>query len=331
MSKIKFCPECFTENEMEKINAGLTHEIKGEEFTNQVEKFVCSNCGTENVEDDVYDESLEKAFNQYREEHNLLFPEEIKEIREMYDLSQRAFSRLLGWGEVTIHRYENGALQDNVHDELLTLVKFPINMGIILERNKDDLKPKTIEKVKKELPDENDYLVKSCITNLQKFDDEFTGNKMFDINKLANIVVFFTEKISNLTKSKLLKLLWYTEFLNFKRTSFSIAGTPFEHYRYGPIPPNSNKLLLALEENMEVIKSEEIYFHSFVGEAFEPNTEFDESLFSEEELNTLELVFEEFKDYNAEDICNLTHKEKGYKETKSKELISYEYAKDIEL
>ena len=64
-----------------------------------------------------------KAYKKYRTIHNLLNPEEIKSIREKYDLSQNEFSNLLGWGEKTICRYENGAIQDNVHNDLLKLLK----------------------------------------------------------------------------------------------------------------------------------------------------------------------------------------------------------------
>ena len=42
-----------------------------------------------------------------------LQPEEIEKIRKQYGLSQKNFARLLGWGDITIHRYESGAIQDD--------------------------------------------------------------------------------------------------------------------------------------------------------------------------------------------------------------------------
>jgi len=42
----------------------------------------------------------------------MLSPYEIRELRKRYGLTQKELSLLLGWGSVTMSRYENGALQD---------------------------------------------------------------------------------------------------------------------------------------------------------------------------------------------------------------------------
>lgn len=44
----------------------------------------------------------------FRKEVETLDREEIKRIRSKFGLSQKVFSKLLGWGEVTIGRYERG-------------------------------------------------------------------------------------------------------------------------------------------------------------------------------------------------------------------------------
>ena len=49
-------------------------------------------------------------------------PNEIKKIRKKYNLTQSAFSKLLGFGEKTITRYENGSIQDLAHDNLIRLM-----------------------------------------------------------------------------------------------------------------------------------------------------------------------------------------------------------------
>jgi hypothetical protein len=40
----------------------------------------------------------------------------------MYGLSQTTFSRWLGWGDITVHRYESGSPQDSAHNETLMLL-----------------------------------------------------------------------------------------------------------------------------------------------------------------------------------------------------------------
>jgi len=148
MKENLFCTECFNDENFKKINGAITHEIKGEEFEENVEKFICQNCGEEIIEDEDFDKSLLNAFNDYRIKHNLLLPEEIENIRETYDLSQRALSRLLGWGQITIHRYEKGALQDKAHNQMLSFIKQPNNMLDLLEKNKENISKKLYEKTK---------------------------------------------------------------------------------------------------------------------------------------------------------------------------------------
>jgi transcriptional regulator with XRE-family HTH domain len=61
-------------------------------------------------------------------------PEDIIQIRKAYDLTQKELASLLGWGEVTLSRYENGALQDLAHDKMLHLAKQPENLLALIEQ-----------------------------------------------------------------------------------------------------------------------------------------------------------------------------------------------------
>lgn len=53
----------------------------------------------------------------------------------MIVLSQRSFAKLLNWGDKTIRRYENGAVQDRAHNSLLLFLRDPENMRIYLTEN----------------------------------------------------------------------------------------------------------------------------------------------------------------------------------------------------
>lgn len=62
-----------------------------------------------------------------------------------------------------------------------------------------------------------------------------------------------------------------------------------------------------------------------------PEEEIPEGILSENELAVLDRIYNKFASFGSVDISNYSHKEKGYMETKQGEIISYEYAKDIEL
>ena len=75
------------------------------------------------VSADLMDQNLQSARNAYRKNHGLLTSYEIAEIRGLYGMSQADLAILLGWGEVTITRYETKSIQDETYDQLIRMVK----------------------------------------------------------------------------------------------------------------------------------------------------------------------------------------------------------------
>lgn len=328
-----FCTECFNDKNFDKQEGIITHEVRGEQFQETVTKYICENCKEEIINDKDFDKSLLKSYNKYRKKHDLLLPRDIKNIRNKYDLSQRALSRLLGWGKVTIHRYENGSLQSTAHDQMLTFIKEPNNMLELLEKNKENIKNNLYNKIKNKT---EKLMVKNSITDniyvkkLQSIPKEYRGDNDFNIDKFCNIVLFFSQNINKLWKTKLLKLIFYSEFLNYKNNCTSIAGTPFVHWQHGPVPKHMFALLDILIEDYEVIELEE-FIEFYEGDIINNKKQFNNSLFSNEEIKTLEYVLAHFKDSTASEIRNKTHTEKAYKKTNPNDLISYNYAYNINI
>lgn len=56
-----------------------------------------------------------------------------------------------------------------------------------------------------------------------------------------------------------------------------------------------------------------------------------QDLLTESERDVLERIYKKFSDFGSVEISNYSHKEKGYRLTKRGEIISYEFAKEIQL
>ena len=150
-----------------------SYNICGETIEVGAQVLVCVDCGEEFFCEELDNETLVVAYNEYRRKHKLLLPEEIKKIREQYGLSQRAFAKFLNWGDKTICRYENGSLQDKVHNSLLLFLRELENMRTYLTENEvlfdERQKNKLLETVDK-LEQDTEYRVGRKI-----FDMFFSG------------------------------------------------------------------------------------------------------------------------------------------------------------
>lgn len=74
--------------------------------------------------EEIFDEELEKEndkllYSLYRKKLGLLFPNEIKEIRENNNLTQEEFNTLLGFNKNCIKRFENGSVQTKEEDLMI--------------------------------------------------------------------------------------------------------------------------------------------------------------------------------------------------------------------
>ena len=78
-----------------------------------------------------------------------LTPQEIKDIRAKYGLSQKSFARILGLGEASVARYEAGQTPSKANANLIRAAKMPRFMLDCLRRDGDVLTDKERDKVSK--------------------------------------------------------------------------------------------------------------------------------------------------------------------------------------
>lgn len=329
-----FCPHCEKNQKINKKTKKEVLHVMGEPVEYTAEVYRCSVCKGEFATTEMEEENFRKAYNFYRDKHHLLMPERIKEIRHKYGLSQKDFSRFLGWGEITIHRYESGSLQDMAHNETLVLVEDPRNALKILELNKNSLSSNLIWKIEsriRELMAEEDN-----ISLLPLIEGKYagasleTGYKVFDIEKIENLIVYIAFKCKGVFKTQLNKLLWYMDFKHFNEHTVSITGTKYLHLPLGPVPMNYELLTQKLQ-NEDRLEAQEVIIGNYTGENYIAKEKADISLFNKEELKTIDLVIKKLAHLGSGKIKDMSHKEKAYKMTVHKQVIPYSFAKDLSL
>lgn len=330
---MNYCDICGKEVQTKIVTRTESYPVCGENISVDAQVLVCAECGEELFCEELDAKTLISAYNEYRKRHRLLLPEEIRKIREQYGLSQRGFAKLLNWGDKTICRYENGAIQDKAHNSLLLFLKRPENMRTYLTENEISLtenqKSKLLATVEK-LEQEDAHSVEKQFFDLffSQIPSEENGFKGFDYEKLCFMVLFFAHKSYELLKTKLMKLLNYADMTFYKENGISMSGLRYVHFPYGPVPENFDILLGKMAAD-HIVHIEVFNVNGYEKHQVIPECDVPEDAFSLKELDILNKVFTKFKDFGSVEISNYSHQEKGYCSTKPGEIISYAYAKDI--
>jgi putative zinc finger/helix-turn-helix YgiT family protein len=326
------CPNCEKETELELARRLEDLNVRGEAIKVEVTYYKCKSCGEEFEDPHSDEDPLDKAYREYRRRHGMMQPEEVRDFRKRFGLTQNEMSRLLGWGGATLSRYDNGALQDETHEKTLRLAMDPRNLLKLIEGAPDALSNEKRNRLISELraaEEETCSLEMIYEERFAKYEaDELSGYRRLDLAKLFNAILYFCK--GGALKTKLNKLLFYADFKHFKDYAVSITGAKYAHIPFGPAPDKYALYFATLIEN-GAIKVEEIVIGEFIGEEFISAKEPDFSLFSDSELKILATVKEYFKDFTAKRITDFSHDEKAYKETAPGDIISYEYASDLKL
>ena len=159
---------------------------------------------------------------------------------------------------------------------------------------------------------------------------EENGYRRFDYDRACAMVLFFANKCKSLLKTKLMKLLNYADMVFYKENGISMSGLKYVHLPYGPVPDNFDFLLGKMAADH--IAHIEVYcINGYENHQVIPECEFSDDMLSDAEIEVLERIYDKFKNFGSADISEYSHKEKGYSSTKPGEVISYAYAKDIDL
>lgn len=331
------CPIC---EEQREILIGVkpeTFTIARDSIELESKVYRCTSCNEFFADTDTEEENFQKAYRKYRHNHGLLQPEDIKAIREKYGISQRAFGIILGWGAITLHRYESGALQDEAHNNDLLFVRDPTNFLLLFQKNKDKLPPLVVKRLQVRL---TELLQEKWKTNFKKYFECYfneatksieSGFRMFDLDRFENMILHFARREHGVPKAKLNKLLWYSDFLHFKTSGVSISGAIYSHQHSGPVPKHFDFYAAKLAEEGCLFLNEIIHPSGHSSEEYQASEEPDTRIFTPEQIDCLNYTLEFFKDFDSKQMFEYAEKEPGFTKTKIGEVISYDLSQLLKI
>lgn len=333
-----YCPFCKKEVEY-KIEKRDIKEFRGIEINTYENVAICKECHQDLYVNEIEEKNNERIYELYREKANIIKPQDIIELRGKYDISQRELTAILGFGKMTINRYERGGVPTKSQSDYIKLLidnndKFIEKVKEAYKNN--NINEKTYEKiVSKEL--NNNITKKEVQDNIRKYlkfvlnrkPDIYNGYKTLDIEKIENIISYIASKVKNLTITSLNKYLWYIDMLSFNQRSIAITGLTYQNQKFGPTIVDKKYDEISLLD--EKYTREDIETENGNTTKIISNGNYNLDKISDTERKIIDTIIKILKNKSVTDISELSHKEEGWRKTKRFERISFEYAMKLNI
>ena len=263
--------------------------------------YLCADSREQFTNDDLDHINQIQVYNQYREKYGIPFPEEIHAIRKKYEVSASKMSEILGLGVHTYRQYEAGEMPSVANGRLILAIKKPeefikqVKASLNILSQKESAKfistADEIEKSEKEHAWEKIFERKIF---QYETPNEFSGYKNPDFEKISQVISYLSDT-TDLYKTKLNKLLFYTDFYLYQFLGSSMTGITYRAIKLGPVPTEYEKLYLKLCDDEKISFEEILFENGNVGEIIKSNQTIEDDTFSGDEIKILDQVLARFK------------------------------------
>ncbi|MDX1365681.1 MAG: Panacea domain-containing protein [Arenibacter latericius] len=125
------------------------------------------------------------------------------------------------------------------------------------------------------------------------------------IDKVGNAIVYLSNKIPNLSKTKALKLIYILDELSIKKSGIPYFNLKYKVWKFGPV---SEEIFIDLSSETTLLKN---YIERSSEEGttiIKPICEFNDDEFSDNDIDLLDFVVEQFGDQSAKELVSYTHR-----------------------
>ncbi|MFC0342626.1 Panacea domain-containing protein [Epilithonimonas hispanica] len=125
------------------------------------------------------------------------------------------------------------------------------------------------------------------------------------LEKIGNTVVYLSEMIPQLSKTKLLKLLYILDEISIKKTGIPFLNLKYKVWKFGPV---SEELFIDLSSEPKLLedyiqKSSEDGINFVI-----PKVDFNDDEFSDNDIELMNNVIKNFGNKTAKELISYTHR-----------------------
>lgn len=295
--------------------------FRKEEFSYVAQYYICVDTKEQFSTTELDTLNINQVYNQYRVKYGIPFPDEIAEVRKRYGLSAAKMSEILGFGVNQYRLYENGEMPSEANGKVLQGIQDSMVFATFVKNAKNQFAPDEYKKIL----EKNEASLRKSKENSE--DDgmftkysrsSFNGYAPLSHRRMKNIILYFISKCGGVFNTKMNKLLFYADFLSYKRHGIGISGLRYVAIQYGPVPVRWDVIYGSIDE----VNSEIVAFPSGnSGVNLCSDAKPDMSIFSKEEISILDYVLEKFRNLKSNELSVISHQEDAWKKYVNKRML----------
>jgi len=147
-----------------------------------------------------------------------------------------------------------------------------------------------------------------------------------NVEKFREVLLYILEKIGarpNIGEAVIWKLLYFIDFDYYEKYEEQLIGARYKKNHHGPTPVISTQILEEMEKQGDIVRVNTKYFQ-YEQKKYLPLRTPDLSCLSAREKTLIDEEIERFKDYNATQIREYSHRDVPWITTASQAEIDYE-------
>jgi DNA-binding XRE family transcriptional regulator/uncharacterized phage-associated protein len=147
-----------------------------------------------------------------------------------------------------------------------------------------------------------------------------------NVEKFREVLLYILEKIGarpNIGEAVIWKLLYFIDFDYYEKYEEQLIGARYKRNHHGPTPVISTQILEQMEKQGDIVRVNTKYFQ-YEQKKYLPVRKADLSILSAQEKTLIDEEIERFKDYNAAQIREYSHRDVPWITTPSQAEIDYE-------
>ncbi len=157
---------------------------------------------------------------------------------------------------------------------------------------------------------------------------ELRVSRRLSLDKVIDVIRYFaaSERVTDLYKVKLMKLMWYADALSYRERGFAITGLVYKALPMGAVPEGHNSIV-----DLNGIPCKETDMGEITAYRFSLGGEVSFTALTDEDKHIIDTVIDRLGFMSGSKIVALMHREKAYTATAQGDVIQFRYAESLQI